>query len=70
MNKNNYTHTLTISDVKVKDEFWSNQIRLIRENVIPYQWDALNDRIPEAAKSFCMRNYRLAGELIKRRKNC
>ncbi|MBU5471465.1 glycoside hydrolase family 127 protein [Falcatimonas sp. MSJ-15] len=69
MNKNNYTHTLTISDVKVKDEFWSNQIRLIRENVIPYQWDALNDRIPEAAKSFCMRNYRLAGELIKRRKS-
>lgn len=68
MNKELYTNTLKIEDVKVTDEFWSNQIKLIRENVIPYQWEALNDRIPDAAKSFCMRNYKLAGELIKRRK--
>jgi DUF1680 family protein len=35
----------------------------IRTKVIPYQWDALNDRIPDAEPSYCMRNFKLAAEL-------
>jgi DUF1680 family protein len=35
----------------------------IRTRVIPYQWDALNDRIPGAEPSYCMRNFKLAAEL-------
>ena len=28
--------------------------------MIPYQWEALNDRVPGAEKSGCIRNFRIA----------
>lgn len=43
-------------------------MELVRTEVIPYQWNALNDNVPGAAPSFCMRNYRRAGEVEKERK--
>ena len=36
----------------------------VRREVIPYQWEALNDRIPGAEKSWCMHNFRLAGRIM------
>ena len=36
-------HKLTVSD-----PFLGQYQQLVRDVVIPYQWDALNDRIPEA----------------------
>ena len=56
---------ISLRNVKVKEGFWKDRMELVRKEVIPYQWDALNDRIPEAAKSYCMRNYRVAGKLTK-----
>jgi DUF1680 family protein len=35
----------------------------VRAKVIPYQWEALNDRIPGAEPSYCMRNFKVAAEL-------
>jgi len=35
----------------------------IRSKVIPYQWEALNDRVPGAEPSYCIRNFKLAAEL-------
>lgn len=35
----------------------------IRTQVIPYQWEALNDRVPGADPSYCVRNFKLAAEL-------
>ena len=35
----------------------------IRLSVIPYQWEALNDRIEGAAPSYCMRNFKIAAQL-------
>jgi DUF1680 family protein len=37
----------------------------VRTTVIPYQWEALNDRIPGAEPSYCMRNFKLAAELTR-----
>lgn len=54
---------LPIKQVKIEDPFWAKYLRLIREVVIPYQWDALNDRIPGAAPSHCVRNFRIAAGL-------
>ena len=31
--------------IQLKDDFWCEKVRLIREKVLPYQWEALNDRI-------------------------
>ena len=36
--------------------------------MIPYQWEALNDRVEGAAPSFCMRNFRIAGKLNRERR--
>lgn len=51
---------LSLKDVKIQDSFWSDYIRLVRDVVVPYQWDALNDRIPGAEPSRAIRNLRIA----------
>lgn len=38
-------------------------MELVREHVIPYQWEALNDRIVNAEPSGCIRNFRIAAKL-------
>ena len=44
--------TLPMCAVRVTDRFWNREMDLVRDAVIPYQWDALNDRIPGAAPSW------------------
>lgn len=51
---------VALRDVQVADGFFSRYADLVREEVIPYQWEALNDRIPGAEKSGCIRNFRIA----------
>jgi DUF1680 family protein len=46
--------------VRVKDDFWSPYIDLVKNVVIPYQWDALNDLIEDATPSYAIRNFRIA----------
>lgn len=46
--------------VQIKDAFWSQARETVRQEGIPYQWKALNDLIPDAAPSYCMRNFRIA----------
>jgi DUF1680 family protein len=54
---------LSLKDIKIKDEFWSVYMDLVRDTIIPYQWEALNDRIPDAAPSYAIRNFRIAAGL-------
>ncbi len=54
--------------IRVTDGFWKREMELVRTEVIPYQWDALNDRVPGASPSFCMRNFRVAGKLNRLRR--
>lgn len=51
---------VALQDVTVDDPFWSAYRRLVREVVVPYQWDVLNDRIDEAQPSYAVHNFRLA----------
>jgi uncharacterized protein len=46
--------------VQVKDEFWSRYQELVLDKAIPYQWGALNDRIPGIEPSRGIRNLRIA----------
>lgn len=46
--------------VRIEDAFWSSYIDLVEKVVIPYQWDALNDRIEDAPPSRAIRNFRIA----------
>ncbi len=59
---------LDVKKVSVTDEFWSRIRELVRTEVIPYQWEILNDRIPEAQASYCMHNFKAAAALNKRKK--
>lgn len=51
---------VSLKDVDIKDRFWKGYMELVRNRVIPYQWDALNDRIKGADPSHCMQNFRVA----------
>lgn len=59
---------LDVKKVSLTDEFWARKQELVRTEVIPYQWDILNDRIPEAQASYCMHNFKAAAALNKRMK--
>ena len=49
--------------IRITDPFWQEEQELVRKEVIPYQWEALNDRVPGAAPSFAMHNFRAAKTL-------
>ena len=49
-----------VADVAIDDDFWGRYDRLVREKVLPYQWEALNDRVEGADKSGCMHNFLVA----------
>lgn len=68
MNANNFSNPIGLTQVTVKDEFWKAEMELVRKEVIPYQWNALNDNVPGATPSFCMHNYKVAGKLNELRK--
>lgn len=68
MDMKNYSSPLDLKQVRITDEFWGREQELVRKEVIPYQWDALNDRIPDAAPSYCMRNFKVAGRLMKEKR--
>lgn len=51
---------MNLNKVKIDDPFWNQRIKLVREKIIPYQWDALNDNIPDASPSHAVENFKLA----------
>ena len=51
---------MTKLKVKINDAFWSKYDALIRDVVIPYQRDALNDNVADADPSGAIRNFRIA----------
>ncbi|WP_151734827.1 glycoside hydrolase family 127 protein [Paenibacillus tengchongensis] len=44
----------------IRDEFWGSYIKLVQDVVIPYQYEALHDRVPEAAPSYAIANFEIA----------
>ena len=51
--------TVDLKKIKIQDAFWSKHIALVKEAIIPYQWDAMNDLIPDAEPSHCLENFKL-----------
>lgn len=63
-----YSKPVLNKSVTITDKFWKKKIELIRTEVIPYQWKALNDEIESAEPSYSLRNFRLASDCIQKRK--
>ena len=49
-----------LTDIQIQDPFWDTLRETVRANAIPYQWNALNDAVPGAEPSGCLRNFRIA----------
>ncbi|MDP2137828.1 MAG: glycoside hydrolase family 127 protein [Candidatus Didemnitutus sp.] len=49
-----------LSRVRFAAGFLAERARLVREVVIPYQWEALNDRVPGAERSGTVHNFQVA----------
>jgi uncharacterized protein len=45
---------------KIIDHFWSSYRKLVKDEVLPYQYAILEDRIPDAEKSHAIENFRIA----------
>lgn len=68
MREEKFSVPLDLKQIQITDEFWHREQELVRTEVIPYQWEALNDRIPDAAPSYCMHNFKVAGKMMKEKK--
>jgi len=56
--------SIPVDKVKIKDDFWSKIQDLVREVVIPYQADVMEDKIPGVEKSHAINNFKIAaGEM-------
>ncbi|RUS47946.1 glycoside hydrolase family 127 protein [Cohnella sp. AR92] len=58
-------HPLDLRSIRIQDSYWSSYVDLIRQTVIPYQWEALNDRVPDAEPSHAIKNFRIAAGFEK-----
>jgi len=63
MNRQQENRPMELQHVTITDEFWQAEQELVRREVIPYQWEALNDRVPGASPSFAIHNMRAARAL-------
>ncbi len=68
MNSREFSNPLELRQIQVTDDFWHREQELVRTQVIPYQWEALNDRVEGAAPSYCMRNFKVAGRMMRDKK--
>ena len=53
-------NSLDLKNIHIQDPFWSKHVDLVRNAIIPYQWEAMNDRIPDAESSHCLENFKIA----------
>ena len=55
----------SLSHINVRDTWFDHYVKLVREAVIPYQYLALHDEIPDAAPSHSVNNFRLAAAKLR-----
>jgi DUF1680 family protein len=46
--------------LRVRGGFWRRKVDVVAEEMLPYQWKALNDQIPGAEPSHALENFRIA----------
>lgn len=68
MDKKHFSRPLDLRAVQVTDSFWHKEQELVRTEVIPYQWEALNDRVEDAEPSYCMHNFRAAARMMREKR--
>ena len=49
MEKEKFSYPVSLRRMQITDKFWKNEMELVRTEVIPYQWNALNDKVEGAS---------------------
>ena len=49
-----------LRQVTIDDKFWNHYTKLVKDVIIPYQRQALNDEIPDVEPSHALENFRIA----------
>lgn len=52
--------SIPLQNIDIQDTFWNRYIDLVRTSILPYQWEAINDRVPGAEPSHSIANFRIA----------
>lgn len=52
--------SIPLKSIKISDPFWNRYIDLVKDVIIPYQWDILNDLVKDAEPSHCIHNFKAA----------
>lgn len=58
--ENEFYTPAEVSDYKITDSFWKAKLDIVKDKMIPYQWEALNDQIVDAAPSYSIKNFKIA----------
>lgn len=56
-------HDIPLHRLRIDDPFWNRYVELVTGQIIPYQYQALNDRAPDAEPSHSVQNLRIAAGL-------
>lgn len=54
---------VAVADFRPDDTFFAPRMEVIRKQMLPYQWAALNDLLPDTEPSYCINNFRIAAGL-------
>ena len=60
---------IPVSEIMMDDPLWSKRFILVREVVLPYMWEILNDRIDNATQSHCIENFKVVAGLSDKQFN-
>lgn len=52
-----------LKDIKIADNFFDRYTKLVQSVVLPFQWAALNDQLPDTEPSHSVKNFRIAAGL-------
>lgn len=52
--------SLPLKNIRISDCFWNRYIKLVKDAIIPYQWDILNDNMDGVETSHCIENFKIA----------
>jgi len=53
-------NTPELQNIHIQGAFWNRILNLVRDVMIPYQWEALNDQVKSAEPSHAIQNFRIA----------
>ncbi len=52
--------SVPLNHIRIDDVFFNKYVKLVKEVIIPYQWEVLNDRLTDVETSHCIENFKIA----------